>query len=802
MIKKIDITRFGLFNGYQWARYIGGDNNTDIFKKVNIIYGRNYSGKTTLSRIFRCVENKELHEKYSNGQFVISDTNNNKITESNLDCMYKVRVYNTDFVRDNLSILHDERGEIRPFTLLGSGNVIAEARIKEIIQELGSIEENSGLIFQIDIEEKKLAAKIKELNLKESGITLKLTEKANKEIKLKPHFVKQGTTYTISNIKAEIKEIIDNPNKEHKLDEPSIEVDKILISEPIKPDILPAKISKPKIQEFINDVRIIVEKKITITNTIKDLLADSLLQEWVDKGRTLHRGNKDICSFCGGRITNERWAILDAHFSKESEELKREIIEEKEKLKRAKLGITNYLDYNGLLKGNYYSSYQQEFEDLKSKWDLTVNQYLDTISILESKLQERYDDIFNQKQLEELKDISDEILETLKQINELSDKNNSKSLTLERDKENARKRLRYSEIANFIDAINYKQDIAEKVKQEDVISSMETELKGLKGKEKRLKDEKVQKELELNDEGEAAKKVNNHLTNFFGHDGLSLDPEAIEGDIPQTKFIIKRGVEKAHNLSEGECSLIAFCYFIAKMEDELNGAENEKLVIFIDDPISSLDNNHIFFMFSLIENIICKDKKYGQLFISTHNLDFLKYIKRLTVPSDDKNKRLIGHFMVIKQKKGSETRCNLIPMPNHLKDYITEYNFLFKEIYNMAGTISGDKCKMYENDFTLFYNLPNNMRKFLECYLFYRFPNTDDPLKKLSKLFDNNIPALINRVINEYSHLSWGDRGTLVMDVNEAETVSKEILKVLKNKDYDHFEALCDSVGVDKNILL
>jgi len=40
------------------------------------------------------------------------------------------------------------------------------------------------------------------------------------------------------------------------------------------------------------------------------------------------------------------------------------------------------------------------------------------------------------------------------------------------------------------------------------------------------------------------------------------------------------------------------------------------------------------------------------------------------------------------------------------------------------------------------------------------------------------------------------------MDVNEAETVSKEILKVLKNKENDHFEALCDSVGVDKNILL
>jgi len=141
-------------------------------------------------------------------------------------------------------------------------------------------------------------------------------------------------------------------------------------------------------------------------------------------------------------------------------------------------------------------------------------------------------------------------------------------------------------------------------------------------------------------------------------------------------------------------------------------------------------------------------------------------------------------------------------MPSHLKDYVTEYNFLFQEIYKMARTVNGDKHKVYENTFSQFYNLPNNMRKFLECYLFYRFPNTSEPLSNLDKLFDNNIPALVNRVVNEYSHLSWGDRGTLVMDVSEAETVSREILRALKDTDTAHFEALCDSVNVDKNIAL
>jgi wobble nucleotide-excising tRNase len=73
------------------------------------------------------------------------------------------------------------------------------------------------------------------------------------------------------------------------------------------------------------------------------------------------------------------------------------------------------------------------------------------------------------------------------------------------------------------------------------------------------------------------------------------------------KFKISRDKVDAKNLSEGECSLISFCYFIARMEDELKDEINKgSLVIYIDDPISSLDSNHIFFMFSLIEKHYCK----------------------------------------------------------------------------------------------------------------------------------------------------------------------------------------------------
>ena len=146
------------------------------------------------------------------------------------------------------------------------------------------------------------------------------------------------------------------------------------------------------------------------------------------------------------------------------------------------------------------------------------------------------------------------------------------------------------------------------------------------------------------------------MNNYIGHQFLSL--KAIEdppGDSSSGyRFEIFRNDKKAFQLSQGECSLIAFCYFIAKLEDiETKGNQP---IIWIDDPISSLDANHIFFVYSLINTMIVtpedyedrkelnKRDRFQQLFISTHNLDFLKYLKRLPGALNKKNIPIFYHF--------------------------------------------------------------------------------------------------------------------------------------------------------------
>ncbi|QEN06416.1 hypothetical protein EW093_16720 [Thiospirochaeta perfilievii] len=80
------------------------------------------------------------------------------------------------------------------------------------------------------------------------------------------------------------------------------------------------------------------------------------------------------------------------------------------------------------------------------------------------------------------------------------------------------------------------------------------------------------------DEKKGADQVNKYLNNYFGHNSLKLEHEEGEGNY---RFVIKRGDHVAYNLSEGESSLISFCYFMAKLEEI--ETKDKKLIIWIDD---------------------------------------------------------------------------------------------------------------------------------------------------------------------------------------------------------------------------
>jgi AAA15 family ATPase/GTPase len=86
MLKKIEtIKNLGVFRDFSWDSEVKSNGGAvQSLAHINIIYGRNYSGKTTLSRIVRALETGVLSDKYGSPSFQLKFTDNSDVTPSTL----------------------------------------------------------------------------------------------------------------------------------------------------------------------------------------------------------------------------------------------------------------------------------------------------------------------------------------------------------------------------------------------------------------------------------------------------------------------------------------------------------------------------------------------------------------------------------------------------------------------------------------------------------------------------------------------------------------------------------------------
>ena len=136
-----------VFKHFEWEKEVlDNKGNSTELKDINIIYGRNYAGKTTLSRIFRAFEKGELSDKYPNASFSLELRDQKILTHENLKNHDKnIRVFNEDYVRENLGFIVDETKNIKAFAVIGSDNNKIQEKIEILEKELGSVENKVGL---------------------------------------------------------------------------------------------------------------------------------------------------------------------------------------------------------------------------------------------------------------------------------------------------------------------------------------------------------------------------------------------------------------------------------------------------------------------------------------------------------------------------------------------------------------------------------------------------------------------------------------------------------------------------------
>lgn len=791
MITKITkINNLAVFKNFEWDKVIRDKgNNISKFTKVNIIYGRNYSGKTTLSRIVRSLETKKLSEKYEDPDFEVEFDSNNKITLQNIEEQKQIiRVFNEDFVKENLRFISNPEENITSFAILGENNSIEE-EIEELKEKLGRNEEGnkSGLYLELEKKEANKKLSEEEYNNRKKSLESKIQEKAiNKQTGIKYHSNIFGDqNYNSTKLKEEIEFVLTEKNfltEKEKADKLA------LLKETIKIQISPIIAPEIDLQTLNNKVKEVVIRPITPSNKIEELVKIAVLNRWVKEGRKIHKEN-DLkeCSFCGNKISEERWEELDKHFDEESEKLEKEI---DSMLQEVDSYVTKISDVLPIDENLFYTNFQNELEQLIEEKDNCIKKIVKELNSLKKILESRKQDLLNIQSFSDIQDFSKELNECITKYNRLVKESNSYSQNLSQNQENAKKVLRLKEVADFARDIQYSKEKAE-------IDNLKIKWENSSDEEKEVNDKITEvldlisnKERERKDEEAGAKKVNEYLNNFFGHSFLTLQALKDKDEEKSIYFEVVRNGKKAYHLSEGECSLISFCYFMAKLEDI--GTKDMNPIIWIDDPISSLDGNHIFFVYSLISSEIIQPKKIEQLFISTHNLDFLKYLKRFSnyFSKKESQENIISYFLLARERDES----NLIIMPNYLKNYVTEFNYLFHQIY---------KCSIAEendiDEHSLFYNFANNTRKFLEAFLFYKYPNADiNDKDKLLKFFggDKQAVILVDRIDNEYSHLEGlFERSMKPIDVPEMRKMAQYILRKIEEKDKEQYDSLLKSIG-------
>lgn len=779
-IKKIDIKDFGCYKDYKQHSQsgIGNDFNDG---RINIFYGRNYSGKSTYSKIFQSIELKQLPEKYENIDFEVKLANHRiiKSNEIGSDLPIDCKVFNQQFIDDNIYLHNDNK--LNSFQIsIGSDTNETLKKIEDI--RLNELKPRNEKLSQV---ESDITKKQKKLKSSENVLNSKLRTTASKIKNLKNPSVVVGNKYDIRDIKEEFKKYSAHfPILPLQDDEKAVaELEKDV--EQAKIRILEKNINKPQKIDlvsfdknfnftlFLENTKKLLSKVVSVSNILDEYKDSPDKINWIKHGVDIHGDNPEKCVFCGNGIDGELIKNLKLAFSDELSSLENELVLQNNRIKSEIQKLDAIPNIN---KEDYFKDSVSDIQNINKEIENNINNRKRVLEILESKISEKQRDIFSKIEINDLNwiDFSEIQVEinslydgTIKQIEQFEDRK-TKSIDFLR---------RYYIVKEF--PVSEFTKLSQEVDQlEEYINENSKEQKKLKEEKEKFEQDIIELEGSLKSESEAAKRINMILQNSLAHSEMSLKSVDDEEGI---YFEVSRNEERAYNLSEGEKSLIAFAYYITRLES-LSTEEKSKTILFIDDPVSSLDENNIFYIYNLIFCLLEK-KEFLQYFLSTHNLDFLKYTNRFS------NKKDYYLIEKIKEAENIPSKSYIKKLPTHLSNKVTEFVFLFEQIYRVA---TEDE---HENNFSVFYNFPNNGRKFIETLLYFKYPDykTKNDDKIINYFGDENAPFM-QRINNEYSHgEDRFDRTRNPINTCEFKHDARIILGALHRNDPEQFKSFLNN---------
>lgn len=772
MIKRIQsIKNLGVYSNYTRK----GD--LPDFNDKNIFYGWNYSGKTTLSRLFSFLENKKVDEyNFPDVDFEIVMHDGKKINKSNVEEFpYLVRVFNADFIRDNLRFDSEDK-KIKGITFDIGDNAhlrpLIEQNEKDIVIAKQKIIENSeSVILFNDFENNKI--KKQASNIQNGFFNSLIT------------FDKRHFSKLISDKETTLNNIIESEEEIIKIKANSLATDN-----KEKIDFELTEINFESIREKVKNL-LLNEPKITTTIELLDDNSD--LYEWSKLGYELHEKHElDNCAFCNSKFEQQRRIDLNSYYTNEAAIVKTKannLIDELD----AEIDRIKNISLFSLSKNDLTDSLQSDFEELKNKQIEIILHYEEVLNSFKELLIDKIEsNLFLSVSLPSI-DISiiENLIAYLKSFYDLIEKHNKLILEFEKNREISRIKYQKHLVSKFL----IEEDYFEIERKKNIQLRYHSILKFQIEKREKENQEYTDK---LKNITAGKKELNAFINQFLKREDILID--VIENDY----FVLKRGAKIATNLSEGEKTAIAFSHFLVALNSLHADGKLTNSIIFIDDPISSLDANHIAQVSSMINSFFFrkgldpenKDKVINcfiQFFVSTHNFEFYSFLrdannikrpkKELQQDGSKKDVNATNNFLI---KKESCDISTIIKTPSSLTSYKSEYIYLFSIIYEFYV----DGCNEENNNYIL---MPNAIRRFLEIYTLIKLPGSKDEI-------DNRIKELVDevndlKVLHHFSHFTTfekvGKQDELILRLPE---ITEDVFKLLR-KDVSHYLSLCKGIN-------
>ncbi|GAA7654687.1 AAA family ATPase [Helicobacter pylori] len=748
------------------------------FKDYNVIFGNNGCGKTSLTRAFELLISKnKCIEKYRtistaespSIEFECKDGSYKIEPNSNIGApSFKVEIYNSDFLHNNAPF-NSEFG----LKKLDDGIIILESSV--LGEETKEINQLKNCKEKVEKRQKK----IKDENSAET-----LSAKQESEIKKYDEEIekirKKVTSKTIQITLDEIKinnicEVSKNKFKVQEDALTNLEKDFDELDEAMKKFDDLKEMELPKDYQTIKDkleslFSFDIDKEAgQVSEEIKEHMS-KVGREFIEKGIELQKKMPDnACPFCTQEITNNIIQVYTSYFNKSIEQFNQDSLEVSGTLKK----ILEQWNIKEIL---------QSFERFKPfmKKDFSTNKEslknaLDQIKDLLKELQEEVDKKCGVKNKEKFQETDKKLSENYKKLQQCVDETGN-ILNQKKEQEEKLKKLETELKEARIkkakhDSYDWQKSKEEAERKLSVLNCRHERLNRLLEKiNKKLKGLYDQKRPDIETINNYLKALNLPKYSLDKDYRIVLNSDALENS--EAKII----------LSDGEKTTLAFAYFLARLKLFYKKEDLKNLVVVIDDPISSLDEQRIYNTTCLVAKInqelarekLSNEENKAQVFVLTHNHTFMARLINM-----------IGKHARYLQLERHQGQLKIVCKDKANGYFDTFYLLLFKEVYEFA------KRETVQDDFNEAINYGNKVRILLESFLKINFIDSflgEDKTFKKEKI-EKLIETADGEVELNFSKLPFSENEHSIED---KDALTEKFLSIIKGLHLESHGSIMD----------